>query len=168
MKSEIQNVFTVTHLPDDPPAGEIRTIASIASDGETIVPKSREFLMFVCFEVRGTNLDGQQVNPLLRSFRKQLENFRLKEGEMKAWPIRVDEFQSELIDSTCVLCSQNIRWNIYNPTGFSYDRIQVKLLRDILTQGLKDEEASITIRMTDALYQGSHRHGRWPKEAITF
>ena len=115
MKSEIQNVFTVTHLPDDPPAGEIRTIASIASDGETIVPKSREFLMFVCFEVRGTNLDGQQVNPLLRSFRKQLENFRLKEGEMKAWPIRVDEFQSELIDSTCVLCSQNIHWNIYNP-----------------------------------------------------
>lgn len=166
MKNKIQNVFKISPLPDDPPKPEIRTVFSVGHSGKATVQKSHEFLMFICFEVRGNNLDSRQVNPLLRKFRKQLEDYRLEEDGMKAWPVRVDEFNSELINDTWLLCSHNIRWSISNPTGFSYDRIQVRMLRDMLKQKLVDKEISISIQMRNAFYNGCQREGRWPRESL--
>ncbi len=163
MKSEIQKVFTVTPFPDDPPKGEIRTVASIGGE-EAIHQKGYEFIMNVCFEVREENLDSRQVNPLLRKFREQLENYKFKEGEIKIWIGRVTEFESELINTNWLVCSQQILWRGYSPRGFSCEGIKPRLLRDMLTQELKDEETSITIRMTNALYEGSQKQGRWPRD----
>ena len=42
------------------------------------------------------------------------------------------------------------------------ERIQPRLLRDIRTQELKED--GISIQVTDAIFQGSHRHGRWPRD----
>ncbi len=164
MKNKIQKVFTVTPLPDDPPQPDIRTVARIGGEETITLNKSFELFMQVCFEVRGKNLDSRQVNPLLRKFRKQLEDYRLEEGRIKARPMRIDEFQSELVGTDLAICSQHILWQIYDPTGFSRERIQPRLLRDMLIQRLEDEEIFITIQMTDAHFQGSHKHGRWPRD----
>ncbi|MCK4814785.1 hypothetical protein KA005_03370, partial [bacterium] len=166
MKDEIQTVFTVSPLKDDPPQGEIRVVASAGHVGKAVPQKSHEFLMFVCFEVRGNNLDSRQVNPLLRKFRTQLKDYRLEEDGMKAWPVRVDEFASELVHPSWLLCSQQILWNIYNPVGFSYDRIQARMLNDVLKQRLEDKEISVSIQMRNAFYNGSLRQGRWPRESL--
>ncbi len=162
MKSKIQKIFTVTPLPDDPPKGEIRTVANIGGEKTIVLNKSYELIMHICFSVRGRNLDSRQVNPLLREFRKQLEDYRLEEGRIKARPMRIDEFQSELVGTDLAICSQHILWQIYDPTGFGRERIQPRLLRDMRTQELENE--GISIQMTDAHFQGSHRHGRWPRD----
>lgn len=162
MKDEIQKVFTVSPLPDDPPEGEIKVVANIGGEKTIVLNKSYELIMHICFSVRGRNLDSRQVNPLLRKFRKQLEDYRLEEGKIKAWPKRIDEFQSELVGTDLAICSQHILWQIYDPAGFGRERIQPRLLRDIRTQELKED--GISIQVTDAIFQGSHRHGRWPRD----
>jgi len=162
MRSEIKNVFTVTPMKDDPPEKEIRIVASIGGEKTIVLNKSFDLCMEICFEVRGRNLDSRKVNPLLRKFRKQLEDYRLKEGEIKAWPKRVDEFQHELVGTDLAICSQHILWQIYDPAGFGRERIQPRLLKDMRKQNLV--EAEISIQMTDAVFQGSHRHGRWPRD----
>jgi len=171
MKHEIQNVFTVTPLPDDPPKGEINIVASIGAPETITLNKSFELFMQVAFEVRGKNLDSRQVNPLLEKFREQLKDYRLEEDGIKAWPKRVDEFEWELVGTDLLICSQNILWNIYSPRGISGGRIQIRLLRDMRKMKLEkkeDEEDSenegISIYTTQAVFQGSQRCGRWPKD----
>jgi len=162
MRSEIKNVFTVTPMKDDPPEKEIRIVASIGGEKTIVLNKSFDLCMEICFEVRGRNLDSRKVNPLLRKFRKQLEDYRLKEGEIKAWPKRVDEFQHELVGTDLAICSQNILWGVSSPRGICDAGIQPRLLRDMRIQNLV--EAEISIQITDAIFQGSHRHGRWPRD----
>lgn len=162
MRSEIQNVFTVTPMKDDPPKGEINVVGSIGGEKTIILNKSFDLCMQICFEVRGRNLDSRIVNSLLRKFRKQLEDYRLKDGKTKAWPKRVDEFQHELVGTDLAICSQHILWGIFSLKGVGDAGIQVRLLRDMRIQNLV--EAEISIQMTDAVFQGSHRHGRWPRD----
>ena len=165
--NKIQDVFTVSPLTDDPPKGDIRVVASIGGGQKTIVSdRSYELCMSVCFEARGGNLDSRQVNPLLRQFRQLLEDYRFEEGKIKCWPKRVDEFQSELVGTDLLICSQNILWGIYNPAGFSDDRIRVKLLRDVREIRVDEQKSidGISIHMTDAIFEGSRRHGRWPRD----
>lgn len=167
MKHEIQTIFTVSSPKSDPsPKGDINVVATFGA-AKTVVPnKSYDLCMQVCFSVRGRNLDSRQVNPLLRQFRQLLEDYRFKEDKIKCWPKRVDEFESELVGTDLLICSQNILWGIYNPTGFSGDRIQARLLRDmgeIRVDEYKSDDG-ISIRMTDAVFQGSSRHGRWPRD----
>ncbi len=162
MKSKIKTIFTVSPPSDPLPEPEIRTVASIGRH-EDVFQKSYEFVMHVCFEVVGKNLDSRIVNPLLRKFREQLENFKLYEGQMKCWVVRVTEFEHELINMDRAICSQQILFRAYDPRGFSCESIKPRLLRDMLTQELKDEEFSINIWMTDALYGGSRKSAPWPK-----
>lgn len=165
MKHGIQNVFTVRALPDDPPKGEINVVANIGGH-ETIHPKSYEFIMNVCFEVRGKDLDSRQVNPLLRQFKQQLKDFKLYEGQMKCWAVRVDEFEYELINTDRAVCSYQILFRAYDPRGFSCESIKPRLLRNMRMQELRDEEKDISIQMTDSLYDGGSKKARWPRNEI--
>lgn len=135
-----------------------------------MLSESYDLIMSVCFEVRGKNLDSRQVNPLLREFRRKLENYRLKENGIQAWPERVDEFQSELVGTDLAICSQQIKWNIFNPTGTGYDKTQTRLFRDMLEMKLDNQEKHskniITITMKDAIRAGDLKHGRWPRERM--
>lgn len=164
--NEIQTIFTVSSPKDVPKKGSINVVASFGGEKTIVSNRSYDLCMQVCFSARGRNLDSRQVNPLLREFRKLLENYRFEEGKIKAWPKRVDEFESELVGTDLLICSQNILWGIYNPAGFSDDRIRARLLRDmgeIRVDEYKSDDG-ISIRMTDAVFQGSSRHGRWPRD----
>lgn len=129
-----------------------------------MLTESYELLMFICFEVRGKNLDAREINPLLQRFRQQLERYKFEEREILAWPMRVDEFNSELVDSTWLLCSQQIRWTVYNPKGRSHSDIEVQLLNGMLSQKLEDKKVSI--QMSKAIFSGNAKIGRWPEERL--
>lgn len=168
MKSKIETVFTVSSPRDISPAEKeteegIRTIGHIGSH-ETIQPKNYEFLMHICFQVRGKNLDSRIANPLLRKFRQQIENYKFEEAGIKAWTVRVDEFEADLVSENLAICSQQILWRANDPRGFSLETIRPKLLRIMLMQRLEDDETNITIQMTDAIFgdKGSKR-SRWPR-----
>lgn len=166
MKHGIKNVFTVGSLPDDPPEKEIKVLATI-SPGETIQPKNYEFIMHVCYEVKNHNrdrdLNAEIVNPSLREFRRQLENYKFKEGEISAWPVRVDEFEGDYVSENRLVCSQQILWRSHSKNGFSCDSIKARLLRDMLAQRLENEDMKISIFMTDALYDHGNKRSRWPR-----
>lgn len=164
MKSEIKEVFTVNPLPDDPPQGEIKVVANIGGEAPVAVNRDYQLVMQICFSVMGKNLDSRIVNPLLVRFKKQLKDYRLVEDGISVGPQRIDEFMSELIGTDLLICSQNILWQIFDSAGTGFDRTQAKLLKDMLSQGLVDEETSISIRMTDAVYHDINKRGRWPKE----
>jgi hypothetical protein len=127
-----------------------------------------ELIMFVNFHVRGKDLDARTCNPVLREFRRMIESYKLEEDGIKAWPVTVDEFKYELIDSTWLTASFDIKWNVHNPTEKDNNEVRADLLRAMLklelTRGTYSQK--ITITMKDAAYRGDMKHGRWPREEI--
>jgi hypothetical protein len=130
--------------------------------------KSYELIMSVCFYVRGKDLDARTTNPVLREFRELIEAYKLEKDGVKAWPITVDEFKYELIDSTWLTASFDIKFNIHNPTEKDNNEVRADLLRAMLklqiTHGTYSQK--ITIEMVDAVYRGDTKRGRWPREEI--
>jgi hypothetical protein len=162
MRDRIEKVFSVSPLKDDPPQGEIKVVANIGGEAPVVTNKDYQLAMQICFSVKGKNLDLKRVWPVLEKFRRQLEGHKFDEDGAKVWPVRMDEFQNELIRADLLICSQHILWQIYDRTGSSFDGIQSKLLRDMRGQKLEDDE--ISIHVTDAVYHDGNKRGRWPKE----
>jgi len=167
MKHGIKEVFSVGSLKDVPPEPEMKVVASIGRH-ETIYPKDYEFIMHVCYEVknhdRSRDLNAEIVNPSLRKFRRQLENYKFKEDGITAWTVRVDEFEGDSVNENRLVCSQQILWRAHSDNGFSCDSIKARLLRDMLAQRLENKDMKISIQMTDALYDGSSKkQSRWPR-----
>lgn len=166
MKHGIKEVFSVGSLKSEPVEKGIRVMATI-SPGETIYPKNFEFIMHVCYVVknhdRDRDLNAEIVNPTLRKFRRQLEDYRFKEGEISAWPVRVDEFEGDYVNENRLVCSQQILWRAHSENGFSCDSIKAKLLRGMLAQKLENKDVKISIQMTDAVFDGGNKRSRWPR-----
>ena len=130
-------------------------------------------------EVQGKRkLDANVVNPLLREYRKKLNDFKIEEtksdGELfKVWVQEVDEFNSELLSEKTLLFSHKLRLNIYDPHPHSFNNyahsIQAKLaegLRKIRVEDGKGYYGKIVIVNTGIKFAGGERTGRWPEEPL--
>lgn len=75
MKDEIQEVFTVTPLPDDPPEGEIKVVANIGGE-ETVSQKrqvvsTKEFRALIIVTI--DSADNEYPNKKNEFFKKLAE-----------------------------------------------------------------------------------------------
>ena len=136
--------------------------------------RSYELIQHISFSCRGKNLTPEKCNPLLRQFRRQLESYELREGELFARPAVVDEFQGELVDSTWVLASQQIKWDISDSKEGWASRannfIRQRLSKDMMGMKLDNGEKytkRITITVEQAVFQGEPKVGRWVKEKFS-
>jgi hypothetical protein len=134
-----------------------------------------EEIVFVCFRISGKYFDKREpkcimrVNAFLRQFRQKIEEVRIEKGELKGWVIRADEFISELIDSTEILCSLQVRFQCVDGENWALNRNN--LIRPLIHQTLKSlslwnnlkygERLEATV--LDVNFQGSPRRGRWPE-----
>lgn len=125
-------------------------------------------------ECRGKKeLDANEVNPLLREFRRKLEQFKIDETrsdgkQCKIWTQDVDEFNSELLnDGKTLLFSHKIKLNIFDPHPHSHNNyahsIQVKIAKGL--GKIKLENEKIIIVTTGIRFAGDGGgDGRWPAE----
>ena len=140
-----------------------------------------EMYIFLRAEVQGKKkLDSNEVNPLLREYRRKLEAFKVEEirSDGKTTKIRTDytdEFTYELLnDGKTLLFSYKLKLNIYDPHPHSFNNyahsIQVKIsqgLSDIQVEGGgKGFYGKIIIVTTGIKFPGSAGTGRWPREEI--
>ncbi len=138
-----------------------------------------EQYVFLRGEVQGKKkLDANVVNPLLREYRKKLEEFKIEETKsdgklLKIWTQEVDEFNSELLSEKTLLFSHKLRLNIFDPPPHAHNNyahsIQAKLsegLRKIRVENGKTYSQKIIIVTTGIKFAGGERTGRWPVERL--
>jgi len=138
-----------------------------------------EEYVFLRGEVQGKKkLDANVVNPLLREYRKKLEEFKIEEtksdGELlKIWTQHVDEFNSELLSEKTLLFSHQLKLNIFDPHPHAHNNyahsIHVKIsegLRKIRVEDGKGYYGKIIILTTGIKFAGGERTGRWPVERM--
>ena len=144
------------------------------------MPELSEQYIFIRSEVRGgRKLDAIEVNPLLRKYRKKLQDFIVEEksdGKMfKAWTQDVDEFNSEFLEEgKTLLFSHKLKINIYDTLLRSFNNyahsIQAKLaeaLEKIQVDNGKTHSQKIIILTTGIKFSGGERSsGRWPSERM--
>lgn len=137
-------------------------------------------------EVRGSRkLDAAEVNPLLRKYRKLLEEFKIEEKSdgnklFKAWAQTVDEFNSELLkEGKTLLFSHQLKINIFDNLLRTFNNyahsIQAKLgeaLEKVRVENEGKYSQKIIILTTGIKFSGGEKSsGRWPSEqmqTITF
>jgi len=143
------------------------------------MPDLSEQYVFLRGEVQGKRkLDANVVNPLLRAYRKKLEEFKIEEKKsdgklFKIWTQHVDEFNSELLSEKTLLFSHQLKLNIFDPHPHSHNNyahsIQVKLaegLRKIRVEDGKGYYGKIIILTTGIKFSGSAATGSWPVEPL--
>ena len=144
------------------------------------MPELSEQYIFVRSEVRGgRKLNAVEVNPLLRKYRKKLQDFIVEEksdGKMfKAWTQDVDEFNSELLEEgKTLLFSHKLKINIYDTLLRSFNNyahsIQAKLAEALEKIQVENEgklSQKIIIVTTGTKFSGGERSsGRWPSEQM--
>lgn len=142
------------------------------------MPELSELYMFVCMRVRGKNLDAREVNPLLREYNTLLRQLKVEEQRndgkiFKAWVQEIDEFEHQILDKETLLCSIQVRWNIFDPLPHGANNyahsICVKLheaLMAIVVDNGKTNSKKIVIKTMDTHIPGNTRTGRWPREKI--
>jgi len=131
-------------------------------------------------------LDARVLNPLLRQYRKLLEQFKIEEIEsdgqlFKVGVQAVDEFAYELLDEKTLLFSHQLKLNVLEPTHNPYSPNQPqpnypsniyakfrKVLMEIrLENGSKGYYKKIVIETTGIKFsEGERTTGRWPAERL--
>ena len=137
--------------------------------------KSYEQIMSICFKLTGKNFDGRdkscvaRINEFLRKFRRLVEATKVEKGDLKAWPVTVDEQVFELLDTSTLLGSFQIKWNIVDGENWASnlnERVRPLIHNALRKMHLWNEQKygdRLEIFVLDTAFQGSPRTGRWPK-----
>jgi hypothetical protein len=138
--------------------------------------KSYEEIVHICYEIRGKNFSTrdrsckERVNAFLRKFRRELEKIKIEDGDLKIWVTVVDEFVSELLDTTKILCSHQLRFTIVDGPGWAKNKNEKvrpmihRRLRDMYMWNELKYAERLEIQVVDSCFQGSYRSGKWPEE----
>lgn len=138
--------------------------------------RSYEQIMEICFTCKGKNFDGrdskciERVNSFLRKFRRMIEEIKIEKGDFKAWVGRVDEFNYELLDTSTIICSHQIKWSCVDGPGWG-QRLNQHVrpwlhdeLRKLYLWNEQKYNDKLEIQVVDTVFQGSPKRGLWPAE----
>ena len=134
--------------------------------------KLYELILSIAFKIEGKNLADRisLVNDFLRGFRKKLENVQIREGDLFIRVAMVDEFNSDLIGPSGLLCSHRIRFTISDSDEGWSDRknnktfpLIAKTLRDF---EYKNEAQDLEAKVGRFALQGERKTGFWPAEKM--
>jgi len=127
----------------------------------------------VCYHVRGTNLNPDRVNPLLRRFNQLLKDFKIEDEYHKVSVLTVDDSIFEQVDSSWIKCSTVVRVNVTDfnrqdsmwglPHSYSAE-IHRKLREFTLTDGKYSKRIDIEVKDTKEGQPGVKNFAIWPKE----
>ena len=131
----------------------------------------------VLLQVSGKNLVAEKVNPLICQYDEKLKNLKVEEQRsdgkiFRASVCDIDNRNHELLNKDTLICSRQIKWNIFNPfphNANNYEHyIHVMLHKKLMDIKIEDietrDDRAITIRTIDSHVAGNFRKGRWPKD----
>lgn len=128
-----------------------------------------DLIQHVCWQVSGKNLSPKIVDPLIGDFHDKLDNFRYDSYPFRIAPLAVDTFMAKEINSSKVIGSWMIKWDIVdldkeNSTFRMNNEIKpliTRLIRKMGSEiGMKDYR--ITIKIVNSRFQGEFKEGIWP------
>ena len=139
------------------------------------MPEMSEKYLEVLLQVSGKNLIAEKVNPLICQYDKKLKNLKVEEQRsdgkvFKAAVCNVDNRQHELLDKNNLICSRQIKWNIFDPyphnannsEHFIHVRLHKRLME--ITVKIETSEGEIIVQTTDTHVFGNSRNKRWPRD----
>lgn len=129
-----------------------------------------DLVQHICFEITGQDLNPSKVNPLIEEFHNKLDNFRYESHPFKIVPIAVDEFSFKEIDSSKVIGSYQIRFEIIdmvkeNAMFRKNNNIRpliTRLVKGIKVEGEKVYGYSISVKVINSRFDDEYQHGIWP------
>lgn len=142
--------------------------------------KMYERSMGVCFSIAGNFNQKdkgciEHTNDFLRQFRKKLEAFEVREGDIfiRVNHGMVDNFTRELLSPTLLLCSHSIKFTITdNEVGWA-DRansyinpLLAEKLRALSFDNGQRDEKSLSVKVEALKFVGQPKVGRWPQERV--
>lgn len=138
-----------------------------------------EAIQFVCFEVKGKDLNPDKVNPIIQEFHIKLDNFRYKEPPLTIFPTAVDEFKIQEISDSLLIGSYQIRWEIVDLDGETAMYRKNNDIRPLLTREMMKIEVKgwergsrrIKMKIINSRFSDELKTGIWPNvrpEIVTF
>lgn len=141
------------------------------------MPELSEKYLEVLVEIKGKNLQAKAVNPLIQIYDERLKSLKIREvrsdGKIfRASVCDIDNRNHELLNKDTLICSRQIKFNIFNPFPHSanngdhliHARLHKKLMEITVEDAGTPIDAGMTIRTTDTHVAGNFRKGRWPKD----
>jgi len=132
-----------------------------------------DLIFHLCFEVSGKTLSPKIVNPLIGDFHDKLDNFYYESYPIKIRPALIDSFMFKEIDSSKVIGSWQIKWDIIDIVKGGAMFRKNNLIKPLLTRlvkkigveiGMKDFK--IIMRIINTRFQDDFKEGVWPDSDI--
>lgn len=141
------------------------------------MPELSEKYLEVLLQVSGKNLDARSTNPLIRIYDEKLKNLKIEEvrsdGKIfKASVCDIDNRNHELLNKGTLICSRQIKFNVYNPFPHSANNLEhfihVMLHKNLMNIMVEDvgtpNDGAIIIKTIDTHVAGGFKKGRWPRD----
>lgn len=138
-----------------------------------------EQIMFICWEITGRDLNPKKVNPIIKKFHDQLNDFFYEVYPFKIVPTAVDEFVVQEISGSLLIGSYMVRWEIIDLDGETAmyrknNDIRPLLTREMMKVQVKGEirgSRRIVMRMINSRFSDEIKEGIWPgskPQVLTF
>jgi len=128
-----------------------------------------DLIQHICFEISGKNLSPKIVNPLIHDFHDKLDNFRYLSHPFKIVPIAVDTFVVKESDSSKVIGSYQIRWDVIDMVKEDAMFRKNNEIRPLITRlvkkigvGIGTEDSRIIIKVINSRFSDEFKEGIWP------
>ncbi len=138
--------------------------------------KFYEAIIHVACELRGKNIKPETASPVISQFRNQLLAWRYDHPPLKIYPVVVDEFQFQEIDTTLLRVSWQIRFNIWDSDNEGWVNRMNNSIQPILLNGMLEQKMSnglrygrqISILVVDVRLHGNptNHPNLWPVEKV--
>jgi len=128
-----------------------------------------DLIFHLCFEVSGKNLSPKIVNPLIGDFHDKLDNFYYESYPLKIRPALIDSFMFKEIDSSKVIGSWQIKWDIIDTVKGGAMFRKNNLIKPLLTRLVSKigvvigtGDSRIIIKVINSRFDDEFKEGVWP------
>ena len=128
-----------------------------------------EAIQHICFKISGKNLSAKMVNPIIKNFHDKLNDFYYESHPFKIVPVAVDEFKIREIDTSKIIGSYQIRWDVIDMVKEDAMFRKNNEIQPLITRlvkkigvGIGTEDSRIIIKVINSRFNDEFKEGVWP------
>ena len=127
-----------------------------------------DLIQHICFEISGRDLKPDKANPVIGEFHDRLDNFHYESDPFIIAPTAVDEFKIKEIDSTRIVGSYQIRFEVIDldkENAMFRKNSEIRPLITRLVSRIRVERglgSKIILKVVNSRFSDEFKEGVWP------
>ena len=127
-----------------------------------------DLIQHICFEISGRDLNPDKANPVIKEFHDRLDDFHYESHPFKIFPVAIDEFKIKEIDSTRIVGSYQIRFEVIDldkENAMFRKNSEIRPIITRLVSRIRVERglgSKIILKVVNSRFNDEFKEGVWP------